>query len=261
MKVAAIQLSAGTDTSQAVEKALGFVRQAAAEGARLVALPEYFTYYGPEETWAGVAKQGEDILSVFGAASRELGVFILAGSVLLPSGEPDKSQNVSVMFGPDGKGLARYAKTHLFDADTEAGSYRESRWLTPGDGPKTTVVDDWTLGFSLCFELRFPGHFTTLRHMGAHIIAVPSAFTGETGEEHWLTLVKCRAMDSQCYMLAPALAGRVGPKRCFGHTVIVDPWGRVLNLLETGEGVALADVSLETVVNIRKAMPLYLDPV
>jgi len=165
-----------------------------------------------------------------------------------------------VLLGPGGEEIARYRKTRLFDAQTALRTYRESDWLAPGDSLAVAGVDQWTLGLSICFELRFPDHFAVLRRMGAEIIAVPAAFTYETGKDHWLTLLSARAIETQCYIVAPALVGGEDRnRRCFGATAIVDPWGRLLAAREEGDGVVTATLDKNLVAGIRRAMPLGFD--
>lgn len=257
MIVAAAQTLAGPDIHLNVSRAAALAEQAVARGAKLVAFPEYFAYHGPEETWARIALEGETILGRMSELAGRLRIFLLAGSVLLPSGVTGKSLNVSVLFGPDGRELARYAKTHLFDAVTEAGEYKESRWLVPGESRCVANVDGWLAGLSICFDLRFPESFLSLRRMGADVIFAPSAFTMETGKSHWETLIRCRAMDAQVYIVAPALYGGYSPSRqLHGHTAVADPWGAIIASLDEGEGLAIAEISRKRVDDIRRAMPL-----
>jgi nitrilase len=233
------------------------VERAVAKGATLVALPEYFAYHGPEDTWAKIALEGEAILAQMSALAANSRIFLLAGSVLLPSGVEGKSLNVSVLFGPDGREISRYAKVHLFDAITEKGEYKESQWLVAGETQCVVNVGEWVAGFSICFDLRFPDHFISLRNKGAELIFAPSAFTMETGQSHWETLIKSRAMDTQCYIVAPAMCGGYSPTRqLYGHTVIADPWGAIIATVEEGEGFAIAELSRKRVEDIRRSLPL-----
>lgn len=257
MIVAAVQTLAGKDVRLNVSRATGLVEQAISKGAQIVALPEYFAYHGPEETWAQVALEGETILSQMGDLALRSHIFLLAGSVLLPSDAEGKSLNVSVLFGPDGRELARYAKAHLFDAVTGKGVYKESQWLLPGVSQPVVNIAGWMAGFSICFDLRFPESLLSLRLKGAEIIFAPSAFTMETGKSHWETLIKCRAMDTQCYVVAPALCGGYSPSRqLYGHTMIADPWGDILCAVEEGEGLAIARLSKSRLQDIRRSLPL-----
>ena len=257
MIVAALQTLAGQDIHLNLSRATELVEQAAAKGAQLVALPEYFAYHGPEETWASVTLEGETILSRMSELALRSRIFLLAGSVLLPSEGEGKSLNVSVLFDPDGHELARYAKVHLFDAITEKGAYKESQWLVPGASQPVVNIAGWSAGFSICFDLRFPESMISLRSKGAEIIFAPSAFTMETGKDHWTTLIRSRAMDTQCYIVAPALCGGYSPSRqLFGHTSIADPWGDIISSFEEGEGLAVAELSKSRLQDIRRSLPL-----
>lgn len=257
MIVAAVQTLAGSDVRLNLSRSAALVEQAVSKGAQIVAFPEYFAYHGPEETWAQVALDGEAILAQMRDLAVRFRIFLLAGSVLLPSGIEGKSLNVSVLFGPDGMELSRYVKTHLFDAVTEKGEYKESRWLVSGASQSVVNINGWMAGFSICFDLRFPEHFISLRWRGASVIFAPSAFTMETGKSHWETLIKSRAMDTQCYIIAPALCGGYSPSRqLYGHTAIADPWGAIIATVEEGEGIAIAELSRKRVEDIRRALPL-----
>ena len=257
MIVAAAQTIADPDVRLNLSRAELLVEQAVSKGAQIVAFPEYFAYHGPEETWAKIALEGEMIQAQMSALALRFRIFLLAGSVLLPSGVEGKSLNVSLLFGPDGLEISRYAKAHLFDAVTEKGEYRESQWLVPGRSQPVADIGGWPAGFSICFDLRFPDHFLSLRSGGADMIFAPSAFTMETGKSHWETLIKSRAMDTQCYIVAPALCGGYSPSRqLYGHTSIADPWGAIIATVEEGEGLAIAELSRKRVEDIRRALPL-----
>lgn len=258
MIAAAIQMTSSINLEEGLSTSEALVREAAGEGAEFIALPEYFAYHGREDTWPKVAERSGDVLKFMGELARDLGVYLLAGATLIPSGREDKLANVSILFGPDGEEIGRYQKIRLFDVDTTVRKYRESRWLTPGDRLATAQVGDFELGFSICFDLRFPEHFLELRKMGAEVIAVPSAFTYETGKDHWMTLLRARAIETQCYVIAPALVG--GPleeRRCFGNTTIIDPWGDIMGLREEGDGIVTASLSKEKLAETRRNMPIW----
>ena len=257
MLVAAIQMTAGSSVDAALARADALIAEAASEGARLVALPEYFAWTGPEDKWPAMAVNGPRITGAIQKSAVRHSVFVVAGTALMPSGSKEKALNVATLFSPDGARIAEYGKMKLFDATTDKGIYRESSVLEPGASQMTASIDEWTLGIAVCFELRFPSLFLSLRAMGANMIAVPSAFTRETGKDHWHTLIKCRAMDSQCYIIAPALCGEQSSnRRYFGHSAIIDPWGEILAMREDGEGIVVADISMERVEDVRGKMPL-----
>ncbi|MDH4183061.1 MAG: carbon-nitrogen hydrolase family protein [Nitrospinota bacterium] len=257
IKAAAIQLSPGEDMERNVSRALELVRAAAADGARLIALPEYFFYYGAEERWADAALMSERALGAMMAQARELGVYILAGTALIPYGAKGKFANTSLLFGPDGGRLAVYVKKNLFDVKLDSGEFCESKWLAPGIETVTAPVEGWRLGLAICFDIRFTGHFEELAAQGATAIAIPSAFSLETGAAHWMTLIRARAIETQCYVIAPALWGECGKgKRCFGSTAIVGPWGQVEAVMESGEGYVTALLDPSQVVRVRQKIPM-----
>ncbi len=254
MKVSAIQLSPGADIDQNLARAVELTAEACADGARFVALPEYFALYDNSEGWQKPAADKSDaILEAVGAIAKSKAVHILAGSVLLPSGHEGKFENVSILFGPDGLEAARYVKRNLFVAEVDGNSYREGDWLQAGDSVVKSQIDQWNVGLSTCFDLRFAEHYTALRAQGANIITAPSAFTKQTGQAHWMTLVRARAIETQSYMIAPALVGETAPGvECYGSTVIVDPWGEPVALLETGEGYISAELDMTLVESVRR---------
>jgi len=240
-----------------VETALGLVRAAAGEGAGFIALPEYFAYYGDEERWAEAAAMTPGILEAFMSEARSLGVYILAGAALVPSGADGKFANTSALIGPRGEELARYRKRHLFNVSLDTGEFCESKWLVAGEETTVARLEGWILGLSICFDLRFADHFATLRRLGASMLAAPSAFSMETGSAHWMTLVRARAIETQCYMIAPALWGECGKgKRCFGSTAIIDPWGKVAAYMEQGEGFVTALLDPCLVEDVRRKIPM-----
>ncbi|MDH5637782.1 MAG: carbon-nitrogen hydrolase family protein, partial [Nitrospinota bacterium] len=156
----------------------------------------------------------------------------------------------------------RYEKRHLFDVKLDTGEFCESSWLEAGDAVTVAELEGWTLGLSICFDLRFADHFAGLRNAhGANMIAIPSAFSMETGAAHWMTLIRARAIETQCYMIAPALWGECGKgKRCFGSTAIIDPWGEVTALLENGEGFVTALLDLSLIEKVRRKIPMIPAP-
>ncbi|MDH5757794.1 MAG: carbon-nitrogen hydrolase family protein [Nitrospinota bacterium] len=262
IKAAAIQLSPGEDMDRNAQTALDLVRDAAKEGARLIALPEYFAYYGAEERWAEAGAMTSRVVSAFRQEAKNLDVYILMGTVLVPgSDSPGKLANTSILLDPDGEHAAQYIKRHLFDVSLDSGEFCESQWLERGKSFATADVEGWKLGLSICFDLRFPHHFAALRGMDANVIAVPSAFSLETGAAHWMPLIRARAIETQCYVIAPALVGECGAgKKCFGSTAIIDPWGQVAALKEHGEGFVMALLDPSFVERVRRKIPMTPSP-
>jgi deaminated glutathione amidase len=256
--IACVQLNSRDDKAANVAAAAAFVRQAAGEGARLVVLPETWNYKGSAR---GIAENAEPLDGPSTTAMRELaaglGIYLLAGSFYEITGTPGRSYNTSVLFGPGGEQLAVYRKIHLFDATAGVTVHRESESLEPGASLVTTEVDGVTVGLSICYDLRFPELYISLALRGARVLLVPSAFTEYTGSSHWELLVRARALDTGCFVVAPDQVGFHLPDRAsFGHSMVVDPWGRLLTELPEGTGMCLARVDPEEVSRVRAALPV-----
>ena len=229
MRVAAVQLNSTGDKARNLEAAERLVRAAAADGAELVALPEKWNLLaGGEELLAGAEPLDGPSLSAARAWARELGIHLLAGSISERGDE--KASNTSVLIGPDGEDLAVYRKIHMFDVDAGGVSYRESAHERPGERDRHRAASASSiLGLSVCYDLRFPELYRILALRGARILAVPSAFTTATGRDHWEVLLRARAIEDQAFVLAPNQVGTAPPHfDSFGHSAIVDPWGRLL---------------------------------
>jgi len=241
-----------------VAKACRLVRAAAAGGAKLVALPENFPYLryegGPVDYRESL--DGELVQSM-GELSRELSIHLLLGSIPETIPRSRRIYNTSVLLGPDGKTLATYRKIHLFDIAIRGGVVlKESKNVAAGD--KTRVVDTplGRLGLSICYDLRFPELYRRLALAGAEVVFVPAAFTAYTGPHHWLPLLRARAIENQCWVVAPAQVGRHNEKRrSHGETVIIDPWGAVVGRRPKGEGWVEAEIDLKKVESVRRGLP------
>ena len=262
LRVACVQLNTGADTDQNVRVAAALVEEAAAAGARFVALPETWAFKGPRD---GIMASAEPVdgpsNAALAALAARLGIFVLAGSHYEPSAEPDRVYNTSVLLGPDGAVLAAYRKLHLFDAIAGTAVYRESSYLTPGAEVVTAEIDaaparPVTLGLSICYDLRFPELYRALALGGAQLLCVPAAFTAHTGAAHWKTLLRARAIENGCFVIAPDQVGEHLPGReCYGHSMIVDPWGDVLAEAPDGVGICVADLDLARVAEVRAQIP------
>jgi deaminated glutathione amidase len=255
--VACIQLNSGEDKAVNVAAAAELVERAAAAGARLIVLPETWTYKGRAK---GFAKAAEAIdgrsNSVLAGLAREHRVYLLAGSIYERTPFPDRYANASVLFGPNGRRLAVYRKIHLFDAIAGSAVYSESDYLEEGQELVTAKVDGTTVGLSICYDLRFAELYRALALKGAHILLVPSAFTEHTGKDHWEVLLRARAIENACFVVAADQWGPHEPDRlCYGHSMIVDPWGRVLAEAPDEVGVCLADIDLAQVDAVRAQIP------
>ncbi len=257
LRVACVQLNTRDDVAASVAAATALVERAVAAGARLVALPETWAYKGRR---SGILEHAEPLDGPSSSALATLAarhdVFILAGSHYEPSPEPAKVYNTSALFGPDGVVRAVYRKIHLFDAVSGATVYRESDDLVPGDTLVTADVDGVTVGLTICYDLRFPELYRSLALRGAQVLLVPAAFTAYTGAAHWEVLLRARAVENGCFVVAPNQVGVHLPGReCFGHSMIVDPWGTKLAEVEAGIGLCVADLDLARVDEVRAELP------
>jgi predicted amidohydrolase len=259
LRVAAVQLNSSGDKSRNLEAAERLVRAAAADGAGLIALPEKWNLLAPgEELLAGAEPLDGASLGAARGWARELGVHLLAGSVSEAAAGGGRAFNTSVLLGPDGEDLAVYRKVHMFDVDAGGVSYRESAHEQPGEELATAALagGEVVVGLSVCYDLRFPELFRILALRGANLLTVPSAFTSATGRDHWEVLLRARAIEDQAFVLAPNQVGTAPPHfDSWGHSAIVDPWGRVLAVAEDGEGFASAELDFEELARVRESLP------
>ncbi|MFP2930825.1 carbon-nitrogen hydrolase family protein [Pyxidicoccus sp. 3LG] len=256
--IAAAQMVSTADKSHNLEVATRLVRQAAGLGARLVGLPENFSWMGPEPERQGAAESLDGpTLARMAALARELKVTLLSGSVLEAGAPGGRLYNTSVLFGPGGERLSVYRKMHLFDVEVGDGAtYQESAAVAPGTEVVAADTEVGRLGLSVCYDLRFPELYRRLSKEGATLLAVPAAFTLMTGKDHWEVLLRARAIENQAYVLAPAQGGRHSANRLtYGHAMVVDPWGLVTARASEGEGLALAPVDPELQARIRRNLP------
>ncbi len=259
--VALIQLSCGRDETANLAQAEAFIRQAAARGAGFVVTPENTSFLGPHALKIPTAQdlQGPTC-RLMGALAAELGIWLLMGSFHERCPDPTRTYNTSVLFAPDGHIHAVYRKLHLFDVDLPDGpSFLESNTVLAGSEAVVTDTPMGRLGLSICYDLRFPTHYQHLVQQGAEILTVPSAFTRPTGRAHWELLLRARAVETQSWVLAPNQCGEhddEGLRASWGHSMIVDPWGRVV--AEAGEepGWIMAPVDPGLVHTTRRNMPV-----
>ncbi|TCT20470.1 putative amidohydrolase [Melghiribacillus thermohalophilus] len=260
MKTAVIQMTSLDNWDENMEKAEAMIDQAANKGADLVALPEYFPIQG---RWNDRLKHAEnlhgDTVTRLIEKAKTHGVHILGGTILEKSSQGEKAYNTSVLISPKGEILASYRKIHLFDVDIPGKeSIRESNYLNPGKEIVTADTSLGTMGLSICYDLRFPELYRALALAGAEIIFVPSAFTLYTGLQHWEALLRARAIENQCYMIAPAQYGTYPPgKMNFGNSMIVDPWGTVVARAPEEETVIYAEIDLKRLKKVRQNMPCF----
>lgn len=255
---AAVQMTSGADKAHNLATATRLVEAAAAQGARFIGLPENFAWMGPEpeRDTAAEALDGPT-LNAMAALAKRLKVTLLAGSVLESNAPGGRLYNTSAVFGPDGTRLAVYRKMHLFDVEVGDGqTYRESAAVAPGPEPVMADTAFGKVGLSVCYDLRFPELYRHYSKAGATVLTVPAAFTLMTGKDHWEVLLRARAVENLCHVLAPAQCG-IHPKdrRTFGHAMLVDPWGLVIARASDGEGFALGPIDETLTQRLRKGLP------
>jgi predicted amidohydrolase len=257
MRAAAVQLNSTDDFDRNLEVAGRLVRAAASDGANLVVLPEKWTVLGaPEAIRASAEPLDGPALSAVAALARELGIFLVAGSVPEVVPGQEKLANTSVMFGPDGERLAVYRKIHMFDVEVADVSYRESEIEEAGDQIALGDANGTAVGLSICYDLRFPELYRILALRGARVITVPSAFTERTGRDHWEVLIRARAIEDQVFIVAAGQIGEAPPHyRSYGRSMIVDPWGLVLAQAPDTEGFVSADLDFAAQDEVRERLP------
>ncbi|HWD63790.1 MAG TPA: carbon-nitrogen hydrolase family protein [Solirubrobacteraceae bacterium] len=262
MRAAAVQLNSTEDVDRNLTAADRLVREAAGRGARLVLLPEKWNVLGRGEVMAEaaepVAPEPGPALAWAADIARELELDLVAGSVVEHRPEAARAANTSVHFGPDGRVRAVYRKLHMFDVEVEGVRYAESEHEEPGEEViVSTLADGTPLGLSICYDVRFPELYRELSQRQAQVLTVPSAFTLATTRDHWEVLLRARAIENQCFVLAANQIGEHGPqRRSGGRSMIVDPWGVVLATAPDGEGAILADLDFTRLEDIRRRLPV-----
>lgn len=280
LTVAAVQMSSQADVEANLQKACSLIEQAAARGAELVVLPENFAYMGSEDGRRAVAHaiepgapglnttgaanvepvseaQRGSILRALGEAAERWNVHVVAGGMPERARDPERPYNSCVVLGPDGMVVACYRKIHMFDVDVGDGQhYVESASTTPGDVPVCADILGFRVGLSVCYDLRFPELYRALSDLGAEVLLVPAAFTLLTGKDHWHALLRARAIENQCYVVAPAQWG-THPKgrRTYGKSLIIDPWGDVVVQCSDGDGLALGFIDRAYLEQVRSRLP------
>lgn len=256
-KVAAVQMASGPNVSGNLSEARRLIEKAVEKGARLVVLPEFFPIMGMSDTdKVRVREQSGNgvIQSFLSEMARKHKVWIVGGSIPLAASTPDKVLNTCLVFDENGEQVARYDKIHLFNLDLGNEHYHEASTIEPGN--KVVVVDSpfGRIGLAVCYDLRFPELFRAMKNVD--IIVLPSAFTETTGKMHWEVLVRARAIENLAYVVAAAQGGyHVSGRETHGHSMIVDPWGRVLDQLVRGSGVVVAEVNPSYQASLRTSLP------
>ena len=259
LRVAALQMCSRQDRAENLECAGELLEEAARRGARIVALPENFSFLDREGDKLHVTEHLPDGPSIrlLRDAAVAHGVTIVGGSVPLRAAGGDKVTNTCLVFGSDGSLVARYDKMHLFDIRLDAEhSFEESRYIAPGEDIVTFESFGQTMGLSICYDLRFPELYRRLALRGATVLFVPSAFTMRTGKDHWAALLRARAIENLCYVVAPAQYGHHNSRReSFGRTMIIDPWGQILAQAPDRASVITADLDFAYLDTIRRQLP------
>jgi deaminated glutathione amidase len=257
MRAAAVQLNSTDDKERNLEAAERLVRDAARDGAELIALPEKWNMLGPGEALrAGAEDLDGPTLSAVRSWARELGVHLVAGSISERVAERDKLSNTSVLVGPGGEVEAAYRKIHMFDVDVGGVAYRESEHEEPGTEIVVAHAADVPIGLTVCYDLRFPELYRILAVRGARLITVPAAFTLHTGKDHWEPLLRARAIENQAFVLAPNQIGEAPPHyNSYGRSMIVDPWGVPLATAPDEQCFVAADLDFALQDRIRESLP------
>lgn len=261
MRVAALQMTSGPDVAANLAAAEALLSRAAAAGAKLAALPENFAFLGLKDTdKLRIAELEGDgpIQACMARAAKRLGLWIVAGTVPLRLEAEARVAAASIVFDDAGHAVARYDKVHLFDVDIPGRdeAYRESASIAPGSVPIVVDTPVGRLGLSVCYDVRFPELFRALSAAGAEVLSVPSAFTAPTGRAHWETLLRARAIENLCYVVAPAQSGiHPNGRETYGDSLIADYWGRVLARRPRGRGIIVCDLDRDRQAEARAAFP------
>ena len=263
-KIACVQLTAGREFAPNIDKIVRMIRRAGEEGVDLVTLPENATMIEPIQASAlrkAVPEDDHPALQAFADVVREAGVWLLIGSLSIKR-DDDRIANRSFLLNSLGEITARYDKIHLFDVQLANGeTYRESDYVAPGETAVLAPTPWGPLGMTICYDVRFPQIYRALAQAGAQYLAVPSAFTRTTGKAHWHTLLRARAIETGCYVIAPTQWGTHAEGReTYGHSLVIDPWGEIVADGEAGENLVLAEIDPTKGESARQRLPsLYHD--
>jgi predicted amidohydrolase len=253
MKIAALQMVSTPDLATNLATASRLIDQAAAEGAQLVSLPEYFVQMGLRETdkfqIAEEFGQGP-MQEMLADKAKQHGIWVAGGSIPIKTLDPAKVTNTALLFNPQGEVVARYDKMHLFSYQDGTCNLDEGRTMVAGTEIVTADTPFGRIGISICYDLRFPELYRAMDEVS--LILVPSAFTVPTGSAHWSVLLRARAIENQCYVLAAAQGGtHLNGRQTYGHSMLIDPWGEVVSVLPQAEGVVVGEMDLEQLKSVR----------
>jgi len=259
MKIAALHMVSTPDVDRNLATATRLVGEAAHAGARLVALPEYFCLMGrrDEDKLAIAEADGQGpIQDALSALARRHGLWLIGGTLPIRAATPGRVRNACCVWGPDGARVARYDKIHLFSFDNGREAYDEARVLEAGDTPVAFEAEGHRVGLSVCYDLRFPELYRALMTPPCDLLVVPAAFTYTTGQAHWELLLRARAVENQCHVLAIGQGGlHENGRRTWGHSMVIDPWGEVMAMQAEGEGVVAGELSAPRRDAVRTQLP------
>ena len=256
-KVAAIQMVSNDDVAANLAQAAPLIEEAARAGAALALLPENFGYMGKRasDRYALRERDGSGPQQDFLAeCARRHRMIVIGGSVPIDCDDPARVKQSLLAYGADGTRIARYDKIHLFRFTHGSEEYDEARTISAGDAPRVLETPFGRVGLSICYDIRFPELYRALGDLA--LIVMPAAFTARTGEAHWEVLLRARAIENQCYLLAAAQAGtHPGGRRTYGHSMLVDPWGEVVALRDEGPGVVIGEIDAARIDRVRESLP------
>lgn len=261
IRIASIQMVSTPVLQENLNTAARLIKSAAEEGAQLAVLPEYFCLMGSKDTDKVLAREpygNGPIQEQLSAIAKDNGIYLVAGTIPLEAGDPQKVLNTTLVFNPYGETIARYDKIHLFGFQTETERYQESETIEAGNEPGILKIaigtQEWIFGLSICYDLRFPELYRALGQVDCHII--PAAFTYTTGKDHWEILLRARAIENQCYVLASAQGGtHLNQRRTWGHSMLIDPWGDVFANFPEGEGFISGVLCKDKLNEVRSKLP------
>jgi len=261
IRIASIQMVSTPVLQENLNTAARLVKSASEEGAQLAVLPEYFCLMGLKDTDKVRARESYGngpIQEQLSAIAKDNGIYLVAGTIPLEAGDPQKVLNTTLVFNPHGETIARYDKIHLFGFQTETERYQESETIEAGNEQCILKIaigtQEWIFGLSICYDLRFPELYRALGQVDCHII--PAAFTYTTGKDHWEILLRARAIENQCYVLASAQGGtHLNQRRTWGHSMLIDPWGDVFANLPEGEGFISGVLCKDKLNEVRSKLP------
>ena len=259
LRAAAIQLNSRNNPAENLATVEHFLEEAADMGAQFVSLPEFWTYLGP---YSGFDEAAQTIpgpaIERLQEKARKHKMIVHGGSIVeRVTSTPGKFHNTSVLIDREGEIIAQYRKIHLFDVDLANGEkHYESERIVPGNQLVTAEIEGITFGLTVCYDLRFPELYRSLALRGAQLLMVPAGFTLHTGRDHWEVLLRARAIENFCYVIAPAQVGQYPPNRqCFGRSMIIDPWGLVLAQAQDMPSVIMTEIDLEQIARVRAQIP------